>query len=181
MAGGNRWAGVAACGIGVLFLASGGGCTLDLAAQIIPSDNGNGSGSGTPDRDNVQVVFRNLTENEAVEVEFYATEEPLEVVPDDLFDPANDYLVVRNIGVGGRGVIAPGETDSIAVDCGAGLILGTLGGLFVDNESGDELGTGTRRWIQEDAQFSCGATIVLEYTTEGDTYRTDLLLGVDGS
>jgi len=178
MQSGSRLAGVAAFACAMLALSVGGGCTIDLA-PVVPSDGGNGGGSQTPDRDTVRVIFRNLTEDEAVEVEFYATEDPLEMIPEGLF--ADGYLVVRNIGVGGRGVIAPGETDSIQVDCGEGLVLGTRGGLFVDNETGDELGTGTIRWVQEDAQFSCGATIVLEYTSDGDTFETHLLLGAGDS
>lgn len=177
----KRTAASAVCAFAVLAISMGGGCTVDLAARLIPSGNDNGNGGGTPGGDDVRVVFRNLTEDEAVEVEFYATQEPLAVIPDDLFDSANDFLVVRNIGVGGRGVIAPGETDVIELDCGEGLVLGTTGGLFLDNETGDELGTGTRRWVQEEAQFSCGATVVLEYTSDGDTYATRLRLEADDS
>jgi len=157
------------------------GCNVDLAATLNPPADNGGAGEGSSGGDSVLVVFRNLTDSEAVEVEFYTTAEPLEVVPDDLFDPANGYLVVRNIGVGGRGIIAPGETDQLELDCVEGLTLGTTGGLFVDNETGDELGTGTSRWVQEGAQISCGAIVILEYTKEGEAFRTDLLLGAGDS
>lgn len=126
------------------------------------------------------IVFRNLTADEAVEVEFHATADPLERLPDDLFDPANGYQVVRHIGVGGRGIIAPAEEDLVGLDCTDGLTIGTAGGRFVDNESGDEQGTGTARWIQEGGQFSCGAIVIFEFLRDGDEFKTNLLLGSEG-
>jgi len=157
------------------------GCSV--TAQLNPPGAGGTGGAATGGAgaggDIVTVTFRNLTDSEAVDVEFHTTDEPLADIPADLFDPNNNFLVVRSIGVGGGGRLAPGQSDTIEVDCtdSAGLLLGTSGGTFVDNESGDERGRGDERWVQEGAQFSCGATIVFEFAGSGDTFSTRLLIG----
>ena len=57
------------------------------------------------------------------------------------------------------------------------MALGTTGGHFVDEESGADRGDGVQRWLQEGAQFTCGAEIVFEYSSLGDgAFNTVLLL-----
>lgn len=151
-----------------------------VTAELSPPGTGDAGGS-TTDRgggdDVVTVTLRNLTDSEAVDVELHTTEEQLANIPTDLFDPDNNFLVVRNIGVGGSGRLAPGQIDTIELDCAPGLLLGTSGGTFVDNESGDERGRGDVRWVQEGAQFSCGATIIFEFAGDGGAFSTGLLIG----
>ena len=89
----------------------------------------------------VLVRFRNFAESEAVNVEFYATNEPLETVPDDLFQ--EDYKVTNSIGVAGTGIVQPLRADAITFPCTESLTLGTTGGSFSDNETGEARGVGT--------------------------------------
>lgn len=152
-----------------------GGCAVNVTPG---NDNGAGDGSGDADGGSqiVTVTFRNLTATEAVEVEFHATEDDLETLPDDLFDPDNGYLLVRNIGVGGTGVLGPGQEDTIELACAEHLVIGTTGGTFVDNETGDIRGTGTELWLQKDGFLTCGALVVFEFSAEGEGFRTDPIL-----
>jgi hypothetical protein len=159
------------------------GCTDEaILGLLLDEDATVGAGTGTAS-DNaaseplpeaqVAVRFANTTLNEAVNVQFYASSNILEQVPDDLFaDPEN--LVTANLGVAGTGLIEPGEKDEITLDCDENLIFGTLGGLFLDNESGDERGNGERRWVEQRALGVCGGTVTFMFTQEGESYRTRL-------
>ena len=119
------------------------GCSVDVLAGFRgPSGNGQGDDDQT-----VRIRFVNLAVNEAVNVEFYATDDPLELLPDDLF--VDENLVTANIGVAGLGIIEPSAVDSIDFPCTEGLTIGTLGGIFLDNDSGELRGVGTARWAQE--------------------------------
>ena len=121
-------------------------CSFELLATgDLPADN------NTPpveDDDSVTsnkitVQFINLTEDQAVEVEFYVEEEPIDRIPDELFVAAN--LITRSIGVAGSGLVPPRTADEISLDCNPNLIFGTRGGRFLDAESGDEVGEGEPR------------------------------------
>jgi hypothetical protein len=159
------------------------GCTDEAILELL-LDEGATAGAGTVD-DNaaseplpearVAVRFANTTLNEAVNVQFYGSSDILEQVPDDLFaDPEN--LVTANLGIAGTGLIEPGERDEIILDCDENLIFGTLGGLFLDNESGDERGNGERRWVEQRALGICGGTVTFVFTQEGEGYRTRLMV-----
>ena len=175
------WGTFRRAGVGLMGIVVFASTACSVTAQLNPPGAGGADGGTTGGTggggDIVTVMFRNLTDTEAVDVEFHTTEEQLASVPADLFDPDNRFLLVRNIGVGGGGRLAPATSDTIELDCVPGLLLGTTGGTFVDNESGDERGRGDERWVQEGAQFSCGATIVFEFAGAGDAFSTGLLIG----
>ncbi len=132
--------------------------------------------SETPNPDQVVTVqFRNLSPDEAVDVEFFLSDQPLDVVPDDLFQ---ETLRVRTgIGVAGTGIIEPLNDDTVQFACGPNLALGTTGGLFLDNESGAQRGVGAQRWAQDEALGLCGSTIVFEFVSNGNGFDTIVRLG----
>jgi hypothetical protein len=119
----------------------------------------------------VRVRFRNET-TAVVETQFYATNESVATIPDDLFVPANLVTVTEDggIGVAGSGLLPPGTSDAIDFPCTDNLLLGTTGGRFQDAERGTDLGEGPRRWLEEGAVFDCGATITFTYKEEGDGF-----------
>ena len=104
------------------------------------------------------------------EVEFYVEQEPIDNIPDDLFVAAN--LITRSIGVAGSGLIPPRSADEITLDCNADLIFGTRGGRFLDAESGDEVGAGEPRWVQEGPLGLCGAVVAIEFFRDGSEFHT---------
>ena len=129
--------------------------------------NDNGGNSGPPVNDNetgpgsVRIVLRNASPA-AVETQFYATDEPLAKLPDDLLVSTN--LVLSGIGVGGTGLLPPLSTDELELACSDTLTLGTAGGQFVEADLGTPLGKGEIRFMQAGYQFDCGATIIVEYS-----------------
>ena len=150
------------------------GCTISVMPDTGPAPSGGGAVGGDGPDATVTVRFRNLTTSDAVDVEFFATNEPVDNLPDDLFLDSNS--VTASIGLAGSGLIGPGQEDEIEFPCTEDLVLGTLGGTFLDDESGDPQGTGDQRWSEEGPQFSCGATIVFEYSKVGGTPVTQLKL-----
>ena len=150
------------------------GCTISVMPDAGPAPSGGGAVGGDGLDATVTVRFRNLTTSDAVDVEFFATNEPVDNLPDDLFLDSNS--VTASIGLAGSGLIGPGQEDEIEFPCTEDLVLGTLGGTFLDDESGETQGTGDQRWSEEGPQFSCGAIIVFEYSTVGDAFVTQLKL-----
>ena len=178
--GHNRgWVGTIEFGMVIVMTMTIMGCSVDVTAEVPPPE----ADTERPQTmsDIVTIIFRNQTADDAVDVEFHTTNDPLEIVPADLFDPENGYQMLRNIGVGGGGRLPPEHEDTIELDCASGLTIGTRGGTFVDNETGDVRGSGVTRWLQEGAQFSCGDLVVFEFLRDGDEFRTELLLGRDSS
>jgi len=141
-----------------------GGCGFDLSSLPLPDapvPTDDGAPNPDPSTTIVTVRFRNLAVVEAVNVEFYAANTPLDSVPDDLFVEGN--LVTSSIGVAGTGIIEPLREDVLNFPCTSDLVLGTLGGSFLDNETGDLLGMGNQRWAQDSALGLCGREVLLEY------------------
>ncbi len=125
--------------------------------------------------DVVAVAFRNLTTTDAVNVEFYATSDPLVALPDGLFLPGN--LVSAHIGVAGTGIVRPLSNDVIEFPCDENLVIGTLGGTFSDDESGEFRGTGERRWAEAGPLGLCGNVVTFEFASEGGTFTTNVRVG----
>jgi hypothetical protein len=150
------------------------GCSLEVTpGSEFPNDN------GSPENvaDKVLVSFRNLTDDEAVDVEFYFAEGDLENLPGDLFVDENrvgsDVLIQdQGIGMANLATLRPGEVDSITLDCDRGLTLGTTGGEFLDAETHEARGAGTMIWLVQDAQFFCGAVIEFRFSSDGDGFKT---------
>ena len=142
-------------------------CSVTI--EPIPrNDNG---GSQDPPPEFVTIRFVNASPDQALQVEFYATNEPLEAIPEDLF--ADDiYLVLESIGVAGSGLLEPGDQDEIQFDCTETLTIGTLGGEFRDNETGEVLGRGDELYKAPGGFSLCGGTAVYTYSSTGGEYQT---------
>ena len=150
------------------------GCSLDILPETPnENDNGDNGGMGVPSRV-VEVRLRNLTADIAVDVELHVSSEPVANLPDDLFAEENFFGV--GIGLGANGRIGPGQQEVFDVDCDEGMAIGTLGGSFLNAETGELLGSGNQKWLQEGAQFNCGAVILFEYRGEVDDFSTLLSL-----
>ena len=147
------------------------GCGLDL----IVGGGSSAEGSGAVRPNEVLVRFINRTLNEAVDVQFHATNEPLESLPDDLFVEEN--LLRRGIGLAGSGILGPRQGDQITFPCTADLTIGTAGGQFLDAETGDERGVGQPRWVQESPLGLCGFVVTIEFFTTDRDFGTRIALG----
>ncbi len=131
------------------------------------SSNANRNSDSAPGDDEVRVVFRNFS-TEAVNVQFYATNSALTSLPDDLFVDAN--LVTVSIGLAGSALLGPAQMDTIFFECTDNLVIGTGGGAFLDDESGEMVGQGPQRYARQGPQFSCGASIVYTYDEDGSEF-----------
>lgn len=147
-----------------------GGCTIDFG---VGNENANGNTNQNAN-DNIgtsgQLVvrFRNYLTAEAVRTQFYASTEPLGTIPDDLFVEEN--LVTANIGLAGSGLLEPLSEDSIALTCTGDITVGTLGGEVLDPESGEVLGQGEMRWVEEAPLGLCGGVVTINYIQDEDGY-----------
>jgi hypothetical protein len=152
------------------------GCAFELPPELLGNGDTIPPGEGVPpDREIVRVRFANLTTQEAVDVEFFASNEPLENLPDDLLLP--EHQVTASIGVAGTGIIEPGGQDVIEFPCTPNLTLGTRGGSFVDNETGEPRGAGTPRWAQQGPLALCGAVVMFRFSGDGVDFTTTLTIG----
>jgi len=120
----------------------------------------------------VTIRFVNGSETEAVEVQFFATDAPLENLPDDLFVEENQ--VQRSIGPAGQGFLEPRSGDEIEWPCSSDLTIGTMGGRFLESESGDERGFGQPRWLRQGPLALCGSTITFVFARDGDSFSTQV-------
>jgi len=121
------------------------------------------------------VFFRNSAAVEAVNAEFYVGAGPLTEIPDDLYVP--DNLVTADLGVAGTGILEPFDTDALLLPCTPDLVIGTTGGTFSDNETGEVRGVGERRWVQAAAVGFCGREVVFDYAAEGEGFLTRITVG----
>lgn len=159
---------------------SSGACDIDPSLLLLDLDSVLDSEDPTPSvtqrpDDVVTLRFRNSTFDEAVDIEFYATNEPLANIPDDLFVPEN--LFTASLGVAGTGIVTPLREDVITFPCSVDLTIGTLGGRFLDNETGELRGQGMRRWLEERPLGLCGAIVTFEYAGDEGVFTTILQLG----
>jgi len=147
------------------------GCSVDFAGILAGEVDSQGEQpGGRPRSDVITIRFRNLTAREAVNVEFHATNSELAVVPDDLFTPAN--LINASVGVAGTGIVQPVNVDIIEYRCTDTLTIGTAGGEFLDNESGEFRGRGAPRWLQEGPLALCGSVVTFEFLGDGGSFMT---------
>ncbi|MCH7838657.1 MAG: hypothetical protein IID38_00265 [Planctomycetes bacterium] len=158
--------------LGLVCLVGGLGCSVEL----LPFDPPPGAGSdGSIDDDEVLVRFVNLTADDAVNIQFHATNTKLVAVPDDLFVEEN--LITRDLGLAGSGLLAPRTQDEITFPCTDELTLGTLRGEFLDAQTGDVRGNGVRRWAREAPLGLCGFVVTFEFDRDGDDVVTRIKLG----
>lgn len=135
------------------------GCEVDLSAPR-PSDP---EVPDVPDDPGgvVFIAFSNLSPTEAVDVQFHATNDPLAVLPDDLF--VEETAASAGIGVAGTGIIQPLDDDLIVFPCTANLSMGTAGAIFLDNDSGETRGVAAMRWLQDRPLNLCGRLVTFEF------------------
>ncbi len=117
----------------------------------------------------VRVRFVNSHPTLGVDVQFYATGNPVS-------DPATELFVGgfqrTNVGLFSRGVIPRLDHDELELPCAEARVIGTLGGLFLDSDTGAVAGTGTQRVLAQDVIFTCGDVIILEYLDDGGGLTT---------
>lgn len=150
------------------------GCSGDLFFGL---DSGIGPAleDGPVAADEVLIRFRNFSPIDAVNVEFFATNEALATVPDDLF--VDDHRTNANIGVAGTGILEPAHSDAIVFPCTEDLVIGTTGGTFIDNDTGEVRGTGDRRWAQAKAIGLCGRAVTFEFAPDDQGFITRMTIG----
>ena len=163
---------VSFCAAGLVMLCV--GCSGDLFFGL---DTGLEPGleEGPVTADEVLIRFRNFSLVDAVNVEFFATNETLATVPDDLF--VDDHRTNASIGVAGTGLLEPAHSDAIVFLCTEDLVIGTTGGTFIDNDTGEVRGTGDRRWVQAKAIGLCGRTVTFEFAPDDVAFLTRMTIG----
>jgi len=122
----------------------------------------------------VTIHFANLSSTEAVNVDFYVSYDRLEVIPNSLFTAG--YYYTEGVGVAGTGVVEPRSTDTIEIECTDVFSIGTTGGRFVDGETGDSLGNGKPRWLQEGPLAICDGEVTFVFRSEDTGFNTTIVL-----
>lgn len=143
------------------------GCDVALSGF---DDFAPGTDVGRPVEQVVIIAFRNLATIDAVNVEFHTTTAPVANLPDGLFVEENG--VTTNLGVAGTGLLIPGATDILELPCDANLIIGTAGGGFLNNETGEPAGRGEPRWLDATSVGLCGAIVGFTFEGTGGTFVT---------
>ena len=141
------------------------------SVTIDPNPGDHNGGSQDPPPEFVTIRFVNASADQAIQVEFYATNEPLDAIPEELFADET-YLVQESIGLAGSGLLAPLSEDEIQFDCTETLTIGTLGGEFRHNETGEVLGRGDELYKAPGGFSLCGGTAVYTYSSTGGEYKT---------
>lgn len=136
---------------------------------VDPGDGGDGGGDTT---NLVTIRMINASPAQAVDVQLYVAGPGVTNADTELFIPANKQLA--GIGFAGSGILQPGQVDEIQVDCSVAGTIGTLGGAFLDVDTGAQIGAGTRYAFWQGGQFQCGATITFTYAPSGSGFRTDV-------
>jgi hypothetical protein len=143
-------------------------------------DNAASTGSGDPAEEpspppaTITVQLINGSAVYAIDVSLYASNTPVTDVATDLFVPQNQ--VTTDVGFAGTGLIPPGETDTVELPCATTAVFGTPGGIFVDVNSGAEIGPGAQRVAQRDVLYGCGDIVTLRFRPDGAGFTTDLLV-----
>ncbi|MGB0715027.1 MAG: hypothetical protein ACPGXK_04060 [Phycisphaerae bacterium] len=149
------------------------GCVSEGESLFTPSAE---TGDTVQGRSSVVTVrFVNRSINAAVDVEFFSTQTADLALPNGLFDAS--FSIQRDIGLAGTGILPPTVTDTIDLPCTENLTLGTQGGLFSDASSGDPLGSGDARWLEDGPIGLCGSVVTFEFIPRGaDSYTTQVLI-----
>jgi len=154
------------------------GCSGDFLVELIPDANPDptpGAAPGSIAADEVLIRFRNFSQTDAVNVEFFASNTALAALPEDLF--ADEHSTSVSIGVAGTGILQPLHTDEILFPCTVDLVIGTTGGTFIDNDTGEVRGDGDMRWAQDAAVGLCGRSVMFGFGPVDDGFITRLTIG----
>ncbi len=162
--------------MGLAVCASGCGSLSEILVPLLPAADDGSVGMTPPEvqPDVVTVIFRNLSTTDAVDVQYFAVEASLADVQNELFVEEN--AVSRTLGVAGTGILEPGSVDFLELSCSDTLTLGTLGGNFFNNDTGDPTGSGTPRWVQELGLGLCRSVVTIAYDTEGNVFSTNITI-----
>jgi hypothetical protein len=155
----------------ILALAGGSGCEITVPADGNTNENSSPE-QPLPDQ-GVLLRLANLTDL-AVETGIHISSNGAAATTETLFVP--ELLVTEGVGLAATGVMAPQTTDVVNLDCGTDMVVGTTGGLFRDVETGEMIGSGTPRILQEGLVFDCGATITLVYREEESAFSVTVTL-----
>lgn len=116
-----------------------------------------------------------LPMDEAVEAASGASNVTLEILPER--QRVDQNAVSAEIGIPGKGILEPVREDSLERPCSEYLVLGTLGGSFLDNASGERRGHGVARWVSDAPIGLCGRRVLLVYDNEFGTFTTLVSIG----
>lgn len=150
------------------------GCSGDLLVEFVPDPTPGGS-IGPITTDEVLIRFRNFSQTDAVNVEFFVSNNALDTLPDDLF--VDEHRTSANIGVAGTGILEPLRSDETLFPCTADLVIGTTGGTFIDNDTGEVRGRGDMRWSQDAAVGLCGRRVTFGFEPVDDGFTTRMTIG----
>lgn len=139
---------------------------------IIIDPGGNGGDPGNTD-DQVVLHLQNAT-RAAVRPDLYVGTNGSDATADNLFAPEN--IFTNGVGLAGSGLMAPVSSDDVRIDCASGLVIGTPGGEFIDDETGESLGTGPSRILVQGLVFDCGAEITLTFRQTENGFTTTVEL-----
>lgn len=139
-------------------------CVTTSCVEVPPPGGDGGGGPST-----ITVRWINATSS-ALDPQFYASPEPLGDPAVMLFVP--QYQIVDGVGFAGSGLIPGGQTDEVVLDCETVATIGTLGGTFLNADTGEPIGTGQQRILSAQLNFVCGDTIVFTYRSGPEGFRT---------
>lgn len=116
--------------------------------------------------DGVAVVLAN-TSDFALDVQFHLAVDPEVVTQAALFTSGNAFS--DGIGFLSMGILMPGDTVTRLFECTDALILGTAGGEFLDDETGEPIAQGSAvRFAALGPQFGCGSVVTFEFVVDDD-------------
>jgi len=154
------------------------GCSSidSLLIPLLPETDAQSAEMTPPDSpsEKVTILFQNLSTTDAVDVQFFFIETNVLDAMNELFVEAN--AVSRTIGVAGTGILEPERSDLFELPCSTELTLGTAGGNFFDNDTGDPTGTGTPRWVQDSGLGLCRSVVTFVFSDEGDVFTTNITI-----
>lgn len=153
--------------VAMCVLTVGMGCSGPVVIEV-PGLSSGGAPAEVP-ADSVRIRFVNSHPSLGVDVQFYATGNPVS-------DPATELFIAgqqrSNVGLFSRGVIPRLDSDELELPCAEARVIGTLGGLFLDSDTGAVSGGGTQRVLAQDITFTCGDVVIFEYLAEGGGFTT---------
>jgi len=144
-------------------------CGLGVADLPGPMDDGTTEAPST-----VRIRFVNASARYALDVQFYASAAGVGDPSAELFIP--EKRIVGDIGFAGTGLIPAGQIDSTELACTNATTIGTLGGRFVDQDTGQQVATGQQRLYGLGAQYMCGDTITFRFYEAGASVGIQLVI-----
>lgn len=154
-------------------------CLGQTCAVSVPDTGGTGAGDDggaepVPPPSTIHMQFANASDTYAADVQFYASATPVTNPATELFVP--EKRIVGNLGFAGTGFIPAGQVDTTEANCSWAVVVGTLGGRFLDQETGQEVAHGEQRLFRLGEGYSCGDTITFRFRPDGQTVSIQLLI-----